>query len=105
MLGGLDVDVHQEAIYLSTPHWIQSLSGHIFQERCSIYEQIWYVLLFKYNNLTWVDNQVTNFLPLDNYLQFDMFYFLNMKKFNGYSKNISLENIFLKTFLWEKKKN
>ena len=98
------VHVDLGAIYLSTPHWLQSLSGHIFQGRRSIYEQIWHVLLFKYNNLTWVDDQVTNFLPLDNYLQFDMFYFLNMKKVNGYSKNIDLENIFLKTFLWEKNK-
>ena len=56
MLRGLDVHVHQEVICLNISHGIQSLSVHIFQETYSIYEKIWHVLLFKYNDLTRVDD-------------------------------------------------
>ena len=62
MLRGLDVHVHQEVICLNISHGIQSLSVHIFQETYSIYEKIWHVLLFKYNDLTRVDDRVPNFL-------------------------------------------
>ena len=73
MLRGLDVHVHQEVICLNITHWIQSLSVHISQETHSIHEEIWHVLLFKYNDLTRVDDQVPNFLS-PNFFSFSFFW-------------------------------